>query len=328
LSDLLKVEKLESKVNTPKGSIYILNGVNFKMVEGETVGILGESGSGKSALFSAITRDLLPPGPYTITGMLVFLRKELVAALRSEYIKILEKNIGIVLQDSSLQLIGDSIGKQIIEKIITQLGKKKEDARSMAIDILQSIGFADAATRIDDNPSTLSFGQGKLVSIGIALANNPKLLILDEPFAGLDVIHQSQVIELINQMRNDSGLSTLFASHDPAMIASMAQRVLVICSGFIVEEGSVDDIFLYPEHPYTLGLIGSRHGFNDSQFSQLDYIKGFTPTFMEKPKFCPFVSRCYFSIDRCKAENPVLRQVGIEHRVACWVDMKTGKAFT
>jgi oligopeptide transport system ATP-binding protein len=328
LPDLLKVEKIESRINTPKGSICVLNGVNFKVVEGEIVGIFGESGSGKSALFSAITRDLIPPGPYTITGMLVFLRKELVAALRGEYIKILEKNIGFVLQDSTAQLIGDTIGKQIIERIISQLGKKKEDARSMAIDILQSIGFADAATRIDDNPSTLSFGQGKLVSIGFALANNPKLLILDEPFAGLDVIHQSQIIELINQMRNDNGLSTLFASHDPAVIASMAQRVLVLCSGFIVEEGSVDDIFLSPEHPYTLGLIGSRYGFKDSQFSQLDYIKGFTPTFMEKPKYCPFVSRCKFSIDRCKTENPVLRQVGTEHRAACWVDLKTGKAIT
>jgi oligopeptide transport system ATP-binding protein len=326
LSDLLKVENLESRINTSKGSIYVLNGVNIKVLEGETVGILGESGSGKSILLSVITRDLIPPIPMVMTGRLVFLRKELVAALRSEYIKLLEKNIGIVMQDSSSQMAGDSIGKQIIEHIITQLGKKKDDARSMAIEILQSIGFPDAAIRIDDNSANLSYGLGRLVSFGYALANIPKLLILDEPFAGLDVIHQSQIIELINQMRLENGVSTLFTSHDPAVIASMAQRVLILCGGFIVEEGSVGEIFLHPEHPYTLGLFGSQRRFNDSNHSKLDYINGFTPIFTEKPKYCPFVSRCKFSIDRCKIENPVLKEVGIDHRVACWVDLKTGKA--
>ena len=161
MSDLLKVENLESRINTSKGSIYVLNGVNIKLIEGETVGIFGESGSGKSILLSSITRDLIPPGPMVITGRLVFLRRELVAALRSEYIKLLEKNIGIVMQDSSSQLTGDSIGKQIIERIINQLGKKKEEARSTAIEILQSIGFPDAAIRIDDNPANLSYGLGE-----------------------------------------------------------------------------------------------------------------------------------------------------------------------
>ncbi len=328
MSDLLKVENLESRINTSKGSIYVLNGVNIKLMEGETVGILGESGSGKSILLSAISRDLIPPGPMVITGRLVFLRRELVAALRSEYIKILEKNIGIVMQDSSSQLTGDSVGKHIIERIISQLGKKKDDARSMAIEILQSIGFPDAAIRIDDSPANLSYGLGRLVSFGYALASIPKFLILDEPFAGLDVIHQSQIIELIDQMRLENNVSTLFTSHDPAVIASMAQRVLILCGGFIVEEGSVGELFLHPEHPYTLGLFGSQRRFNDSNHSKLDYINGFTPIFTEKPKYCPFVSRCKFSIDRCKVENPVLKEVGIDHRVACWVDLKTGKART
>jgi oligopeptide/dipeptide ABC transporter ATP-binding protein len=325
LSDLLKVENLESRINTSKGSIYVLNGINIKVIEGETVGILGESGSGKSVLFSAITHDLIPPGPMVITGRLVFLRRELVAALRSEYLKMLEKNIGIVLQDSNSQISGDSIGKQIIERIITQLGKKKDEARTIAIEILQSIGFPDAAIRIDDNPANLSYGLGRLVSFGYALACNPKLLILDEPFAGMDVIHQSQIIELINQMRLENSVSTLFASHDPAVIASMAQRVLVLCGGFIVEEGSVGEIFLHPEHPYTLGLFGSQRRFNDSYHSKLDYFNGFTPIFTEKPNYCPFVSRCKFSIDRCKVENPAQNEIGIDHRVACWVDLKTGK---
>jgi oligopeptide transport system ATP-binding protein len=326
LSDLLKVENLESRLNTSKGSIYVLNGVNIKVMEGETVGILGESGSGKSILLSAIARDLIPPIPMVMTGRLVFLRRELVAALRSEYIKLLEKNIGIVLQDSSSQMTGDSIGKHIIERIITQLGKKKDDARSMAIEILQSIGFPDAAIRIDDNSANLSYGLVRLVSFGYALANIPKFLILDEPFAGLDAIHQSQIIELLNQMRLENSVSILFTSHDPAVIASMAQRVLILCGGFIVEEGSVGELFLHPEHPYTLGLFGSQRRFNDSNHSKLDYINGFTPIFTEKPKYCPFVSRCKFSIDRCKIENPVLKEVGIDHRVACWVDLKTGKA--
>jgi oligopeptide/dipeptide ABC transporter ATP-binding protein len=326
LTDLLKVENLESRINTSKGSIYVLNGVNFKLMEGETVGIFGESGSGKSILFSAITRDLIPPGPMVITGRLVFLRRELVAALRSEYIKLLEKNIGIVMQDSSSQLTGDSIGKQIIERIITQLGMKKEEARSTAIEILQRIGFPDAAIRIDENPANLSYGLGRLVSFGYAIASNPKLLLMDEPFAGLDVIHQSQIIELINQMRIENGVSTLFSSHDPAVIASMAQRVLVLCGGFIVEEGSVGEIFSHPEHPYTLGLFGSQRRFNNSQHSKLDYMNGFTPIFTEKPKLCPFLSRCKFSVDRCKVVNPVLKEVGIDHSVACWVDLKTGKA--
>ena len=326
MTDILKAENLESRINTSKGSIYVLNGVNIKVTEGETVGILGESGSGKSVLFSAITRDLIPPGPMVISGRLVFLRRELVAALRSEYIKLLEKNIGIVMQDSNSQISGDSIGKQIIERIITQLGKKKDEARTIAIEILQSIGFPDAAIRIDDNPTNLSYGQGRLVSFGHAIASNPKLLILDEPFAGMDVIHQSQIIELINQMRIENGVGTLFSSHDPAVIASMAQRVLVLCGGFIVEEGSVGEIFLNPEHPYTLGLFGSQRRFNDSQHSKLDYMNGFTPIFTEKPKLCPFLSRCKFSVDRCKVVNPVLKEVGIDHSVACWVDLKTGKA--
>jgi oligopeptide/dipeptide ABC transporter ATP-binding protein len=261
-----------------------------------------------------------------ISGRLVFLRRELVAALRSEYIKLLEKNIGIVLQDSNSQISGDSIGKQIIERIITQLGKKKDEARTIAIEILQSIGFPDVATRIDDNPANLSYGQGRLVSFGHAIATNPKLLILDEPFAGLDVIHQSQIIESINRMRTENGVSTLFSSHDPAVIASMAQRVLVLCGGFIVEEGSVGEIFLHPEHPYTLGLFGSQRRFNDSQHSKLGFINGFTPIFTEKPKLCPFLSRCKFSVDRCKVVNPMLKEVGIDHSVACWVDLKTGKA--
>ena len=327
MADFLRTEGLETNFKTPKGIVHALNGVNIKVLEGEIVGLLGESGSGKSELLSSIINQIIPLGSKIISGRVFFRGQDLTSMAKPELAKFQDKYFGIIKQDFATSWdMGASVGKQISDRIILNLGKNKDAARSMAVEILGKVGFPDVNNRIDDNPSNLSFGILKLAAIANAIVCNPKLLILDEPFAGLDAIHQAQIIELMKQMREDYGLTSLIASHDPGVIASVAQWVIVLCSGYIVEEGSVMDLFLHPEHPYTLGLFGSLRRFNDNQRSKLDYINGFTPIFMEKPKFCPFVSRCKFSINRCKVENPTLEEVGIDHRLACWVDLKTGRA--
>lgn len=325
MSTNLEIEGLTASYHSTSSIIYALNGVSFELLHGEIAGLMGESGSGKSTLLNLISDHQLLPN-LKVSGKITLDGHEIRGMANQAPAKIPGKKIGIVHQDNfPMMNLESSVVKQIADRIITMTKLSKEDARSAALDVLKKVDLPDVDLRLDEKAANLSFGSLRLAVFANALASIPELMILDEPFIGMDAIHQSQLIDLVKQKQAENGMTVLIASHDPGVIASIANKVLIFCGGYLVEAGSCLDIFLQPEHPYTLWLLGSQHHINGNHGSRLEKPPGQPQIYTEKPTFCPFVSRCEFATARCKVEIPQMLPVGIEHRAACFVDLKNGR---
>jgi oligopeptide/dipeptide ABC transporter ATP-binding protein len=202
----------------------------------------------------------------------------------------------------------------------------KQQANDRAVELLEMVGIPGARARLPDYPHQFSGGMRQRAMIAMALSCNPQILIADEPTTALDVTIQAQFIELVKRLQENLGMAIFWITHDLGVIAGLAQRVMVMYGGFFIEEAEVKDLYANPQHPYTIGLLGSLPRMDGKHSERLVSIDGLPPVLYEPPTSCPFVPRCQFAIERCSQENPMLEEVAPKHRVACWVDTRTGRS--
>jgi oligopeptide/dipeptide ABC transporter ATP-binding protein len=321
---LLAVEDLRVHFATEDGIVHAVDGVSFELNPGEILGIVGESGSGKSVTAQTVMGLTRSPNA-TITGSVRFHGTDLVQATEEDLQSVRGREISMVFQDpmTSLNPVY-KVGDQIIEQVEAHKEISKEEGRERARELLASVGIPNAAERVDDYPYEFSGGMRQRAMIAMALALEPRILIADEPTTALDVTIQAQIMGLIQRLNEERGLSVIIITHDLGVIAEVADRVLVMYAGQIVEEGSVDEIFYDPQHPYTWGLMGSLTRLDQPPPPRLPQIPGQPPSLLAPPPGCRFRPRCPHAFEKCP-EPPELEvrlpgQTG--HADRCWLDPK------
>ena len=326
-NSLLEVSGLETQFITPDGPVYAVNGISFSHNNRETVGLVGESGCGKSVTMMSVLRLLPMPPAKIVAGSAMFNGNDLLKMSKEELRHVRGAQISIVFQDPMTSFNALlTIGRQITEPLEFHQGMSQADANKRAAELLDLVGIPKAKDRLKDYPHQFSGGMRQRAMIAMALTCKPQILIADEPTTALDVTIQAQIVELVKNLRDELGMAVIWITHDLGIIAGLAQRVIVMYAGFFIEEAPVRDLYDSPQHPYTIGLLGSLPRLDMDERKQLLSIDGLPPVLRAKPDFCPFVSRCKFAIERCKHENPPLLTVAPGHRVACWVDPQSGSA--
>ena len=314
---LLSVERLRVEFPTRRGLLVAVNDVSFSIAPGEVLGVVGESGAGKSLTGAAIIGLIDPPG--RIGAGQVLLDGRRIDNLPAEAMRrVRGREIGAVFQDplTSLNPLY-TIGRQLIETITTHLDMSPRQARQRALDLLAEVGISAPKRRIDHYPHQFSGGMRQRVVIALALAAKPKLIIADEPTTALDVSIQAQIIALLKRLCRDHGTAVMLITHDMGVIAETADRVAVMYAGRIVEVGAVADVIHQPQHPYTRGLMGSIPSIVDER-DQLAQIDGAMPRLTAVPAGCPFHPRCAYAFDRCRVERPELMSAATS-LAACWL---------
>jgi oligopeptide transport system ATP-binding protein len=294
--------------------------------EGEMLGIVGESACGKSVSVLSVM-GLIPEPPGEITaGQVLYREQDLLKLDGRQMERVRGREISMVFQDPMTSLNPVlTIGRQISETLIVHLGMSEEDARQRTVELLDTVGIPQPADRYDDYPHQFSGGMRQRTMIAMALACNPSILIADEPTTALDVTIQAQIIELVKTLRNRLGMAVIWITHDLAVIAELADRVVVMYAGFIVEEAGIDTLFEDPRHPYTFALLRSLPRVDRSTDERLTTIPGFPPDGLSFPTGCPFTPRCMYAIERCYTENPKSEEIALDHSIACWIDVTTGR---
>jgi oligopeptide transport system ATP-binding protein len=324
---LLEVQGLETIFKTPDGTVHAVNGVSFGLKEGETLGVVGESGCGKSVTMLSVL-GLIPSPPGQVkAGSAQFFGRDLIKMTNQEIRQVRGAQIGMIFQDPMTSLNPVlTIGRQLEEPLMLHVGMNKKQASDRAAELLSMVGIPNAKDRLSDYPHQFSGGMRQRVMIAMALSCSPQLVIADEPTTALDVTIQAQITDLVKRLRNELGMAIIWITHDLGVVAGLAQRVIVMYGGLIIEEASVKDLYANPSHPYTIGLLGSLPRVDAKERTKLYSIEGAPPVLYNKPTACPFAPRCQWVMERCWNENPALEPVTPEHRVACWVDTKTGRA--
>jgi oligopeptide transport system ATP-binding protein len=319
MSKLLQVRDLETRFYTQDGVVKAVNGVNYDLGEGETLGIVGESGCGKSVSVLSMMR-LIPSPPGKITGGKVLFEDRDLLKMDSDEIRHIRGNrVAMIFQDPMTSLNPVlTIGRQVGEALEVHMGMDKNQARRRSIELLEMVGIPQADQRIRDYPHQFSGGMRQRVMIAMALSCNPQILIADEPTTALDVTIQAQIVDLVKRLQDEIGMAVIWITHDLGVVAGLVNRVNVMYAGFIVETGPVKDIYARPRHPYTIGLLGSLPRLDESMHEKLTSIEGLPPDLIAPPPGCPFAPRCDYVMDRCQTENPSLQAVGLDHEAACW----------
>jgi oligopeptide transport system ATP-binding protein len=318
LEPILDVKNLTTQFQTQDGTVFAVNGVSFVLNKGEFLGIVGESGSGKSVTMMSLLRLIpIPPGEI-VAGEAIFDGEDLLAMDKDEIRKVRGGRIGFVFQDpmTSLNPVV-KVGPQITEALKLHLGMNSKEANERAVELLEMVGIPDAPARLKSYPHEFSGGMRQRAMIAIALACSPEILIADEPTTALDVTIQAQIIDITKDLRDKLDTSVIWITHDLGVVASLADRVLVMYGGQIVEEGPVNELYLSPQHPYTRALLRSVPRL-DQKGTGLESISGQPPSMYAPPSSCVFAPRCEYAYDRCLKENPVLEPVSETHQVACW----------
>jgi oligopeptide transport system ATP-binding protein len=319
---LLEVKNLTTQFFTQDGVVHAVNGISYHVNSGETVAIVGESGSGKSVGVMSLIRLIPQPPGKIVDGEVLFDGVDLLKIKEEQLRAIRGNRIAMIFQDPMTSLNPVlTIGRQITEAIELHLHMNKEQARQRAVQLLEMVGIPGASARLDDYPHQFSGGMRQRVMIAMGLSCDPQLLIADEPTTALDVTIQAQIVDLVRRLQDELGMAIIWITHDLGVVAGMADRVLVMYSGFIVEEGNVNDIYANPRHPYTLGLLRSIPRLDLGRQKRLIPIDGLPPDLLEPPTHCPFAPRCSFVEERCWQANPVLEEVTPGHKAACWVDI-------
>jgi oligopeptide transport system ATP-binding protein len=324
---LLDVEGLEAQFKTAEGAVHAVNGVSFTLRQGETLGLVGESGSGKTVTMLNVLR-LLPTPPARVTGGVVRFRgRDLLGLSNAEMRDVRGRQIGMIFQDPMTSLNAVlTIGRQITETLEVHLGMSGSQAKTRAAELLDLVGIPKARDRLRSYPHEFSGGMRQRAMIAMALACGPQILIADEPTTALDVTIQAQIVELVKRLREELGMAMIWITHDLGIIAGLAQRVIVMYAGCLIEEAAVKELYARPRHPYTIGLLGSLPRLDAEERRSLSSIEGQPPVLFEKPSSCPFAPRCPYVVARCRQENPVMTEVTPGHRVACWVMPEMRKA--
>ena len=323
---ILDVQGLETTFKTPDGVVHAVNGVSFGLLEGETLGVVGESGCGKSVTMLSILGLIASPPGKVEAGKAIFSGQDLLKISKEELRHVRGAQIGMVFQDPMTSLNPVlTIGRQLEEPLMLHIGMTRSQARDRAAELLTMVGIPNAKDRLNDYPHQYSGGMRQRVMIAMALSCSPQILIADEPTTALDVTIQAQIMDLVKRLRDELGMAIIWITHDLGVVAGLAQRVLVMYGGFIIEEAPVKELYANPEHPYTIGLLGSLPRVDQKQHTKLFSIEGMPPVLYQKPQSCPFAPRCKWAMEHCWKENPPLLVVGPEHRAACWVDTRTGR---
>lgn len=318
MEKLLEVKNLCVNFGTYGGEVKAVRGVTFDLHKGETLAIVGESGSGKSVACKTIMRILSSNG-YIKDGQILFDGKDLTKISEKDMEKVSGKDIAMIFQDPMTSLNPTmTIGKQIMEPIIKHQGFSKEDARKRAIELIELVGISDAEKRFKQYPHQFSGGMRQRIVIAISLACNPKVLIADEPTTALDVTIQAQILELIKDLQEKTGVAVIFITHDLGVVANMADRVAVMYAGKIIEYGTSDDIFYDPKHPYTWGLLGSMPTL-DIGDNDLYNIPGTPPDLMDPPKGDAFALRSAYAMKIDHLAEPPMFKVSDTHYAATWL---------
>ncbi|HMN63033.1 MAG TPA: ABC transporter ATP-binding protein [Anaerolinea sp.] len=326
MAELLNVQGLETRFRTREGIVHAVNGVSFVLKEGETLGIVGESGCGKSVTVMSMLR-LIPSPPGKVTaGKAIYQGKDLLAMSDEEIRHVRGAQISMVFQDPMTSFNPVlTIGRQVSEPLEVHLGMSHKQSTERVVEMLSMMGIPNAKDRLNDYPHQFSGGMRQRVMIAMSLTCNPQILIADEPTTALDVTIQAQIVDLVKRLREELGMAIIWITHDLGIIAGLAHRVAVMYGGFFIEEAPVKDLYGAPMHPYTLGLIGSLPRVDANRHDRLVSIDGLPPVLYQPPKSCPFAPRCKYRIEHCLTENPPLTTVAPNHHVACWVDVSTGR---
>ncbi|MBW6465354.1 MAG: ABC transporter ATP-binding protein [Brevefilum sp.] len=324
---LLNLVDLYVQFNTPEGTIYAVNGVSFDIYEGDAVAIVGESGCGKSVCMMSILGLIpIPPGEIP-AGKAIFEDRDLLQLSEKELEQVRGQKIGMIFQDPMTSLNPVlTLGRQLTEALIRHFRLSSEEADQRAIELMQLVGISDPERRLKNYPHQFSGGMRQRVMIAMMLACNPKLLIADEPTTALDVTIQAQIVDLVLEIRKKINMSLIWITHDLGVVANVADRVLVMYGGTIVEEAHVDQLYEQPQHPYTIALLAALPNVNQRRSSRLKSIPGAPPIIMSELVGCPFAPRCEFVIDRCHQERPLLENISHNHKAACFVNPYTGEA--
>jgi oligopeptide/dipeptide ABC transporter ATP-binding protein len=322
MAPLLEVRNLETHFHTQDGVVKAVDGVSFYVNRGETLGIVGESGCGKSVTSLSIMR-LIPNPPGKIAGgQILFDGEDLLQASEQEMRHIRGNRIAMIFQDPMTSLNPVlSVGRQITESLELHLKLSRREAHNRAAELLDMVGIPSALKRLDNYPHQFSGGMRQRVMIAMALSCNPELLIADEPTTALDVTIQAQILELINRLKEELETAVIIITHDLGVVAGMADRVTVMYAGKVVEEGKTGELFGNPRMPYTIGLLRSIPRLDDSRGRKLNPIRGLPPSLIDLPQLCPFSPRCDFVGEACLSQTPPLRSVGQDHRAACLFDI-------
>lgn len=320
MEPLLKIIDLKTRFHTEDGIVNAVNGISYSLDVGDILGVVGESGCGKSVHALSIMRLIqIPPGEIE-SGEVWFDSRDLLKLSSGEIRQVRGRDIAMVFQDpmTSLNPVY-TVGFQIVEAIQLHKNMDKQKARKRAAELLDLVGIPEARQRLDNYPHQFSGGMRQRAMIAMALSCEPKLLIADEPTTALDVTIQAQIVDLVVRLQQELGMAVMWITHDLGVVAEIAHKINVMYAGYIVERGDVQDIYKRTRHPYTMGLLGSLPRLDEAPGTQLVSIPGLPPDLLSLPQGCPFAARCIYKIDRCMEELPQLEKAdGIDHTVACW----------
>jgi oligopeptide/dipeptide ABC transporter ATP-binding protein len=319
MADLLQVQNLQTSFFTPEGEVRAVDGVSFEIGEGKTLGLVGESGCGKSVTSLSIMRLISSPPGQIVGGEIYYRGRDLLKLNKEEMRKIRGNEISMIFQEpmTSLNPVF-TIGNQIGEAIRLHQGLGKKETRAKTIEMLRLVKIADPESRVDSYPHQLSGGMRQRVMIAMALSCNPNLLVADEPTTALDVTIQAQILELIKELQQRMGMALLLITHDLGVVAERADEVAIMYAGKIVERASAQAIFARPLHPYTVGLLNSLPGTGGKKKKRLDAIPGVVPSPLDLPSGCRFRDRCPKAAGICAEAEPLLAEKEQGHPVACY----------
>jgi oligopeptide transport system ATP-binding protein len=315
---LLRVEDLRVEFTTRRGIVFAVNGISFEIAPGETLGIVGESGCGKSVTSLAVL-GLLARNGRVAGGRALFEGRDLIKLNDRALRRVRGREIAMIFQDPMTSLNPVlTIGRQIREPLETHFGMDRKDAEARAAELIDRVGIPSASARLRDYPHQFSGGMRQRAMIAMALACRPKLLIADEPTTALDVTIQAQILDLLRELVAEENAALILITHDLGVVAGMCERVNVMYAGMFMETASADQLFGSPRHPYTLGLLQSVPRLNAGRRARLHPIEGAPPNMLHPPSACPFQPRCRFEVDLSRQQVPELVEIEPGHKVACF----------
>ena len=324
MAKLLEVKDLATYFFTPEGVVKAVDGITYDLEEGEILGLVGESGCGKSVSALSLMRLIQNPGR-NVAGSVMFNGQDLLTLEDEDMRHIRGKDMSMIFQEPMTSLNPVlTIGRQLTEALQLHLGMDKAAAENRAGELLLMVGIPEGDRRLRDYPHQFSGGMRQRVMIAMALSCNPKMLIADEPTTALDVTIQAQILELVQRLGRELGTAVLIITHNLGVVARYADRVNVMYAGKIIERGTSREIYGNPRHPYTIGLLASVPRLDEPRKEQLDPIEGLPPDLIALPQGCAFRARCRFAIDKCATEIPPLVEVSEGHTAACWVSDQLG----
>jgi peptide/nickel transport system ATP-binding protein len=327
MSHLLTVRHLRVGFATEDGVVRAVDDVSFGLAEGEVLAIVGESGSGKSVTAQTLLGLTRAPNA-VIAGSVSFRDRDLTGLSDEEWQTIRGEHVAMVFQDpmTSLNPVY-RVGEQIVEMIRAHRDVSRAEAQTRAIELLRSVGIPNPESRIRDYPHEFSGGMRQRVMIAMALSLEPEILIADEPTTALDVTIQAQILRLIDALNTERDLAVLLITHDLGVVAEVADRVLVMYAGQVVEDATVEEIFYDPQHPYTWGLFGSLAPLDQPPHTRLPQIAGSPPSLLDTPSGCRFAPRCPHAFGQCAEPPPLTEGAGGGHLDRCWLDLSDKRAL-